>query len=306
MSTRTAAIDSSNLPDYAFGIAQDCASALANFIAPEVVVSSPIGKFKKYDNKQSFQIYSTDRPIGGPANRILFDGTDINYNCKPQALEIGVDDAERNPAGEFPEKIDEAKIRTLITAAAIAHEDRVISAIKSAVTAVGSVGVWSSASNDPIAEINAQVESIANATGVMPNRILFGLGAWRVFNDHAKVIARQPGAALIGLTPEGAAHFTINPQIQIRIGVLAKDTTKMGATKSTQNIVGSEVFIFYANPEPDVYDPSFAKTFTTHAGSVTNLRSYRDERSRSIVHAIDWSEDIQIVSTESVRRITLS
>jgi len=304
-SIQAAAIDT-DLTDFASGVANDVASALANFIAPEVVVPTSIGRFKQFNNKQAFQVYSTDRAVGAPANRIQFDANTSTYNCKPQALEIGVDDAERLATVNQGIPIDDAKVRTLIVAASLSHEDRVFAAVKNSVTAVSSVGVWSNSSNDPVKEINAQIESIATATGMMPNRIVFGLGAWRVFQDHPLVIARQPGAQLIGLSTDGAARMVLNPSIDIRIGVFSKDTTKFGAAKNVTNLVGAEVFIFYASASPDIYDPSFAKTFTTHSNGVAAVRSYRDERSRSTVHAVDWSEDIQIVSTESVRRLTIS
>lgn len=294
------------LTDYATGIAPDLASVLAKFLAPEVVVPVSIGRFKQFNTKQAFQVYNTDRAIGGPANRIQFDATSATYNCKPQALEIGIDDAERLAAADQGNAIDQAKVRTLVINAAVAHEAHVLSIVKNNVTPVSGAGVWSDPDIDPVKEINQQIEAIATATGMMPNRIAFGLGAWRVFQDHPRVIARQPGSQLIGLTTDGAAHMVLNPAIDVRIGVISTDTTKFGATKNAVNLVGAEVFVFYASDSPDIYDPSFAKTFTTRSGGVTAVRSYRDERSRSTVHAVDWSEDIQIVSTDSVRRISLS
>jgi hypothetical protein len=295
------------LTNYARGIAQDRSSALAEFLAPTVPVASATGKFKQFNDKNAFQVVDTSRAIGGEARRLEFLASDSDYNCAPQALEIAIDDHERELAGDAdPLGLERAKIDTLVTSAVISHEDRVLAKIKTAVAAVGAKGVWSSSSNDPVKELDEQIEAIAIETGMMPNRIAFGIGAWRVFRNHDKVIARQPGAALIGVTNAQAAQMLLNPGIEIRVGVLSKDSAKIGATKSATNIVGAEVFLFYSSTTPTQYDPSFAKTFRTRSGGVESVRTYRADRNRSDILAVDWSEDIQVVSTACVRRLTIS
>lgn len=306
MSSRSTSSHNPTLTNYAQGLAQDVRSSLAEFLAPSVQVAATIGHYKKFNSQQDFQVYETSRALGGSATRIQFSATDGDYNCKPQSLEIAVDDSERLTTIDEGTALDEMKIRSLVHAAALAHEDKTLAAIKAGLSAVGSVGVWSDTSVDPIAEIDAQIEAITIATGVMPNRIAFGIHAWRTFRNHVKVVARQPGAQLIGMSVDDAAQALLNPHMEIRVGILSKDASKFGATKSAANIVGSEVFIFYANQNPDVYDPSFAKTFVNRLGGVTAVRTYRDERSRSDVHAVDWSEDIQITSSECGRRLTIS
>ena len=140
----------------------------------------------------------------------------------------------------------------------------------------------------------------------LPNAISFGLGAWSVFRNHPKVMARQPGAALIGLTTAQGAQMLLNPGIEIRVGILSKDSAKWGNTKNAVNIVGLEVFVFLRSANPTQYDPSMAKTFTIGAGLVAGVREYRSEQDRSDIYAMDWSEDIEVVSTECGRRLTIS
>lgn len=306
MSARSSAGSNPQLTNYAQGLSQDLASAMANFIAPPVPVAATIGHYKSFDSKNAFQVVDTARAVGGPAKRLEFDADDPTYNCQPQALEIAIDDSERDAAGDNQQQLEEAKTRTLVSSSVVSHENAVFAAVKAGLAASSGVGVWSSATNDPIADIDAQIESIAIACGMMPNRIAFGIGAWRVFRSHAKVIARQPGAAVIGLTTAQAAMMTLNPAIEVKVGILSKDTAKFGAAKSTSNIVGAEVFVFYASPAPTQYDASFAKTFMGGAGGVDNVRVYRSESNRSDILAVDWSEDIVITSAACGRRITLS
>lgn len=309
MASRTNAAYNGRLTNYAYGLAQDLSSSLAEFIAPTVVVPATIGQYKKYDDKNAFQVFDTSRAIGGGATRLKFEATDPAYNCKPQALEIPIDDAERDAAGDeqvAQQALEESKVQTVLSTAVISHEDKVISTIKGAVSAVASVGVWSNpANNDPVVEIDAQIKAIATATGRMPNRIVFGLGAWAYFRQHSKVLARFPNAEVAGVSIEQARGLFLNPSIEIRVGVLVKDT-KFGAASAKTNIVGDEVFIFFASPSPTIYDPSFAKSFTGKRGGVTAVRSYRDESARSDIEAVDWSEDIQVVGTALVKRITVT
>lgn len=303
----TASAINRHLTNFASGLAQDRSASLANFIAPIVVTGLASGQYKKYSDKNDFQVLDTARAIGGTRKRVEFAATDPFFNCLPQGLETTIDDHERKLAGDNVTNLQEAKIRNLVGAATIAHEKRVYDAIKAAKSATGGIGVWSNAANnDPVADIDSQIEAIAIATGRMPNRIVFGIGAWRYFRAHSKVIARQPGAQLIGLQPDQAGGLFLNPAMQIKVGVLSADANKVGAAKSASNIVGAEVFIFFGSDTPDQYDPSFAKTFTTAPGMVDAVREYRDDRAASDVYYVDWSADIQVVAADSGRRITVS
>jgi hypothetical protein len=302
----TASTVNQTLTNYARGLAQDNRSAIAEFLAPTVPVSAANGQYKAYDAKNAFQVYDTNRAIGGGATRIEFAATDPYYNCTPQALEIAIDDHERDLAGEGDQLgLEEAKAQTLVTSAIIAHENRVVTAAKT-VSATGAIGAWSNASNDPISDIDGEIEAIAIATGMMPNRILFGIGAWRVFRNHAKVVSRQPGAAIVGVNNAQAAQMMLNPGIEVQVGVLSKDATKFGAAKSASNIVGAEVFIFYASAGPTQFDPTAMKTFRTRRGGVDAVRLYRAESNRSDILAVDWSADVKVVNTEAIKRITIS
>lgn len=295
------------LKNYAYGVAQDVKTSLADFIAPRCPVGVGTGKFKKFDDKNAFQVYATARPVGGKATRIEFLASDGDFNCSPNALEVAIDDQERVQAGSADSALEEAKTRTLVINAALAREKKIFDLVKSGVTAAASKGAWSSdADAEPIDEIDEQIEAIATATGMMPNRMVIGLGAWRILKNHANVIDRIKGTQSKGLDLAGLASMLLNPNIEIRVGVLSVDATKMGKTASKTNLVGSEIFLFHGNDNPTQYDPGFAKTFSIGTNSVESVRMYRDEGCRSDILAVDWSEDVKVVSTICAKRITVS
>ena len=289
------------LKNYAFGVAQDVKTSLADFIAPRVPVGMGSGQFKMFNEKNAFQVYDTARGVGGPATRMAFEATDGYFNCAPNALEVAIDDQEREKAGSADSALEEAKVRTLVINAALAREKKVFDLIK---TGVGIASTWtSSGSDDPIELIDAEIEAIANATGMLPNRMVIGLGAWRKIKNHAEVLKRQSGTSNKGVSLEELAGMLLNPMIDIRVGVMAYDTAKMGKAANKQNVVGSEIFIFHGNDNPTQYDPGFAKTFSIGANSVEDVRMYREEKVRSDILAVDWSEDVKVISTLCAKRI---
>lgn len=306
----SAATRNTHLSNFAVGIGQDLQSALARFIAPIVATGTSGGQYKNYGDKNAFQVYDTLRAIGGQNRRIEFEATDPFFNCRPRGLEIAIDDDERNRAGKddgaAQRQLEEAKVKTLVSTCTLSHEVDVFAAALAGIAATGSVGEWSNAAKDPVDELDGLIEAIATNGGMMPNRIVFGLGAWRIFRNHPKVIARQPGAQLIGVTEDQAAKMTLNPGLSIRVGMLSRDTKKFGAAAAKVNVVGAEVLLFYASDSPTTMDPSFMKTFMPTATGVGAVMEYRDETRNSDVFKSNWSDDIEVVSTALARRVTLS
>jgi hypothetical protein len=291
------------LTNYARGLAQDISATLANFLAPEVVVPAATGQYKSFDDKNTFQVIDTSRAVGGPAKRLEFAASDPTYNCLPQALEIAIDDHERDEAGQNdPLRLEEAKTQTLVSSAVTSHEAKVFAAL----TALAAATNITLASDDPIAKIDEQIEALATDTGRMPNRLVIGLPLWNKLRNNAKIIARFPGAASVGVTMAQFGSLLLNPSIDIRVGILAKDTTKLGGAKNNVNIVGQQLVVFHANASPTLYDPSFMKTVRRRRGGVDVVRTYRDDSARSDILAVDWSEDIRVTSSVCARKVTAS
>lgn len=313
MGLRSEASVNPTLTNYASGVLNDLQSATADFLAPQVQVPATIGQYKAYDNKNAFQVHDTSRGVGGPARRIFMDVSEPTYNCLPQALEITIDDSERDAAGTLnPLDLEQAKVKTLVQSSVLSHERHVITTVNAGVAADtttvggGVMGTWSAAGTDPVVQIDYLIEAIAKATGQLPNAILMGMTAWRRFRNNAKVIEKQPGAALIGLNQGQASAMLINPSTEMRLSTMAYDTTKEGKTRNQAFVNGDDVYIFVRSANPTIYDPSALKTFAGGRGGVSAVREYRDESSRSDVYAVDWSRDVKITSSISIERITTS
>lgn len=293
------------LTNYATGIANDSASAMANFIAPIVPTGAQHGQFKTFDNKEAFAVYDSARAVGGPATRIEFASGDAFFNCKPQALEIAIDDSERDPNAD-PLSIERAKVRTLVINTNTSHEAKVFALVKAAKAATGGVGDWSDDAVDPVEQIDGEILKIINATGQMPNRMAIGIGAWKALKNHPLVRGRLSDNSKESVTLTQLASMLLNPEMEIKVGIMGMDTAKAGKAKNSVNIIGNEVFIFIASENPTQYDPSFAKTFMVSNSPIDAVREYRDEGRRSDIFCTDWSEDPQVVSTQCGVRISVT
>lgn len=298
---------SQTLTSYARGIFPNLIAAqdpIISRMAASLPPGPATGKYKEFSDKNAFQAVQTARAIGGPAFRLEFLATDKDYNCKPQALELPIDDHERDEAGEMDAAMEEAKTRTLLTTAAMSHVNDVVTVAKAGLAAAGTPDWSTPSSSTPVTHIDAQIKAIAEDIGMFPTDIIFGLSAWAAFRASAQVKEAFPNASVVGVTPEQAAGILLNPGIRIGVSTSIRDTVRMGGTKATANILGAEVFIFYTSPTPDQFDASFMKVFSTGRNQIQSVRKYREESCRSDILAVDWSRDIKVTSTISARRLT--
>ena len=302
MSKSSTATVNTALTSFASGVAQDVKSALADFIAPPVPTGVTDGHYKRFDEKNTFRVYNTKRGIGGAATRIHMDADDPTFNCAPYALEAAIDDFERQKAGEFQQALEEAKIREVIVGATLSHDDEVLAKARSVAATAKTWG----ANADPIDDIDQAILDIVNLTGMFPNRMVMGPGTWKLLKNHKNVVSRQRSTTDKAVDLGGFASMLLNPNIEIRLGLLSKDTAKEGKAAAKQNIIGSDILIFVGSQNPTTFDPSFMKTFRVGDIATGNVTEYRDETCSSDIYKVAWSNDIKVVSSICAKRLTVS
>jgi hypothetical protein len=113
---------------------------------------------------------------------------------------------------------------------------------------VAGKGVWSDASVDPIKELDDQILAISNANGVMPNRMVIGIGTEAVLRHHPKVIARQPGSANTHHPPAAFGHA--DGAAGDPSGRPLEGQAKAGKAKNAVNIVGDSLYIYTRRSRP--------------------------------------------------------
>jgi hypothetical protein len=311
----TAAINYT-LTAYAQGLSNDIleAQAIANAICPIVPVTGAAGGFKKFSDRNSFTAYATQRGLGGNAKRILFEATDGTFNCEPQALEVTVDQHERDlaAAGGNPlaqQLLDQGKVRALVNATALSHTDKVITFVNANVTAESDTGDWSNVDIDPIDQLDEQLDELTTDVGSSQFiNLVLSTTSWRILRNHPKVKARTTGVQVGGITREQLNQLLMIP-VNVVIGGISKLSSKEGQTVAKggkSRVIGSNAYLTYSVPNPTPYDPSALKCFTTGSGNIQSVRTYMDPSERFDVHAVDWSENLQVTSPLAIRRLSIT
>lgn len=300
------------LTQYAFGIFSDYAGIMADadFLAPRVVTGAGIGEYAKFDSKQAFLVYDATRAVGGARTRIKFAGTTGTYDCKAKALEIGLDAQEANRAGDNRTLLEQAKVRTLLSTFANSRFSRVYTVATTSGNYTDATaehaGEWSSPNVDPVADIDAAIIQIYTASGLLPNRLSMDLASWQRFRNHPKVIARQPGSSLVGLTLQQAGSLFVAP-LEVRIALASKGTTGFGnPTTQKAAIQAATCLVFRAEAAPTQYDASALKTFSPTPMAFDSVRQYRDETCNSDMYYIEVEEDVVSVSPLLIVKIAVT
>jgi len=314
MGSQSTATLNYQLTTFAQGHMNDLADAraLAERLAPSTPVPGSSGQFKKFDDKNSFLPEDTARALGGDPNLIAFSADDETYACKPQALEVRVDQAEIDAAGSGAgalgqQLLREGKVAALLNKAALSHSVQVVTAVLAAVNPEADLGVWSDNDIDPIDQLDAVLLALANNCGSTSNiKITMDVGAWSALRKHPKVKARSTGVQVETITRDQLAGMLLYP-VDLFIGSIVKDTTGLKVASAKKQVLSSEVLIHYSVPNATLYDPSPFKTFTVGMGSpFSGVRSYQAPNGLWEGHLIDWSRDIHQTSTLAMRRVSIT
>lgn len=298
--------DVQQLLTYSQGIYSDWAkkNAVADFLAPQVPVMAEKFFYKNYGTGNQFNLVETTRAIGGGAARLSFTVTDAQNVLFENSLETTIDDIEKRQNPETFDQLQMVKIRDLSTTILNNDLKLLFAFINGAVAVSGSgsipgitgtPGNWSSASVDPIVEIDAICKFITDGTGLVPNRMYLDLASWLLLKNNAKVVTRVGYTQIPSVTQTQAGSLLAVP-LDFKIG------------GGAQFVSGSanNVWIFYGQDNPGQMDPSAFKTFTRTANRFDALRQYREERIRSDVYYIDWQQNRLVTGAALVVRIQTS
>lgn len=301
-----------DLTQYAYGLMQDIEPALrlAKLLAPVVPTGGMSGLYNLFDDTAAFKAYAAAiarRATGGHAQEIGLLSTTGDYNCKPSGLRIKIDEVERQNAGSMSNLLEQAKVRTLTIQSALAFLANVLTVIKASVSAATGKGTWLDGNVDPIQEINQQIKAVFLATGMIPNHIVFDFGAWCVFADNPKVLARMPGADVAQVSPARIQRLFVNPNATVEIVETAVLTGGgLGNSSATKvSVMGGSVLIFFNNPLATQYDPSFCKTFSPSANLFTEVFTYREEPHFDWFEN-DWNSQTVVVASGLCKRIDVT
>jgi hypothetical protein len=295
------------LREFAQGAAQDAVMPIASFLAPEVNVPVPVGKFKVYTAKNRYRRVNTRRAIGGRAVELGFDADDGTYNCTPHAIDCPIDVAEQEASME--DALREAA-GLVADAAALDHEIDVVA------KAIASVGAgtdknWGSGGTNPITDIDTAVLAVLLAAGGMGSNLevglLFGALAWQQFKNNSNVsgkfvVGNKATKAQVAVPTLGDIGELFVVNCTAKASYMVYDTAAEGLPASYGWLLERAVIPFLRRQSPNRRDPSFMKTFRL-AGRYMVPGTYSRDDGRVEVAKFDWSEDVQVANAAAAARL---
>lgn len=290
------------LNQFAKGLFQATSSPLADFLAPVVATGAASFSVIDYAKRSGFQVPSAKRAIGGDSTAVMTDGERIQINLNPYALHDIIDNHELALAttGEGSRILREARVQNLVSQAGNSRLNETLTVLRAGVSA--SAEVWGG-SDDPVADIDGYMEAIANATGLIPNRVVFNLGAWSIFKNHAKVISRYPGSQKINPSINDVGSLFLNPNARCMVSTAIKDTA-MNATTTKSKALGTEVWVYFAEDNSNMFDNSAFKTFRVQANPFGGVRVLPKDFGEKII--TECTEAAYVNNAAAAARLTVT
>lgn len=256
--------------------------------------------FKKMDNAKAFAAVENDedvRAIGADFKRVTVEGSTVDAHTVSKGLTLRIDRDELNDNPQA-EQDAVAYLKTILLRGDII---RAFAGLNGAATGGKAItATWTAAAKaDADAEILAHLQTLADDSGLLPNRVFFGATAFakRFTTMRASdAVAVSNGAAL---TPEQLAGLYAVDTVNV-----CNERYQTGSGKSTL-VSNNVVLLFNAQGSGVKDDPSNIKRFVTKVNG-QDFAVFREEKAAGVDVTVAHQSLIAITSGLGVGKITVS
>ena len=256
--------------------------------------------FKKADNAKAFAAVENDadvRAIGADFKVVTVQGETADAHTVSKGLTMRIDRDELNDDPEA-EQGAVAYLRTVLLRAEII---RAFTGLTGAATGGKAItATWTAAAKaDADAAILTHLQTLADDSGLLPNRVFFGATAWakRFTTMRASdSVAVSNGA---GLTPEQLAGLYAVDSVSV-----CNERYQSGSGKATL-LSNSLVLLYNAQSSGVKDDPSNIKRFVTKVAG-QDFAVFREEKAAYLDITVAHQSLIAIPTALGVGKITVS
>ncbi len=272
--------------------------ATLNALAPEVPVPRRFS-FKKQDNAQEFlsEIVDDVRAIGSDFKKVEYSGTEVPSKTQNKGLMIVVD-LENVAEGTNWEQENVARLLRRLNRNELRRAQAALTA-----AATNTNKTWNS-SADPDQDIGTDLITANTASGIFPNRVVFGATAWHTRRGAYRAQDNAGGYASAQLTPEQLAEY-----LGVGRVIVSRERYQSGAAAKSE-VFGTKVLMYYADDMAGTEDPSNIKRFVSMHGADQGggrFRVYRQQLSSKLVAiSVEHYSQIVVTSTLGIRQFTVS
>lgn len=244
-----------------------------DFIAPEVTVGRRF-EYKAHKNAEEFLSETDDlRAIGSDFKRVEYKGEDVTQKTINKGLTIRLD------LDQYP-NIDQAQQIAVERLTRRLYRNDLRRAVAVALAAAGNgTGVtWNTtAGKDPDQDVLTALIAATDASGIRPNRLLFGEIAWNKRGLSHRAQNTAGGFASAMLAPDQLAGVLGVERIKI-----SRERYQSSATAKTK-VVSDVVLGFYSEDGVGIDDPSCLKRFVSAVEGGGLLRVYVQQISAKLI-----------------------
>ena len=260
--------------------------------------------FNKGDfNRDDFKL----RAPGAESAMANFGLSTSSYTCGVWSLGVDLDDQTLANA-DSPLNLESDSTKFLMNKLAISMEKQWVSSFFGTSKWTGSSTgsditswTWSAASQDPVADIQVEMDASQKNTGYMPNTIVFGAVAFRSFINNSAVLDRIKYTQQGTVTEDLVGSLLGLPRVFVLRGV--ENTAAEGQTATMANIGDDDdVFICYTPAAPSLMTPSAGYQFSWNrylAGSAgQRVHRYDRPENRSTRVEVEAAYDYKLIAAQ--------
>jgi hypothetical protein len=272
--------------------------AALEYVAPSVQTSRRF-EYKKMDNAEAFLSDTGIQDVRAPMAdfaRLEFKGYSALGQTENKGLTVVVDLDNVPPHGEW---------RTLYTARLmqrLLRSDlrRAIALLSAAAT--NTAKTWdTTAGKDPDMDVIAELITAANASGIKPNRVLYGDTAWQKRALAHRAQDTAGGFASASLTPDALASLLSVGNVRV------SDERYQSSASAKSAIVNNLVLMYNAQSGTTTEDASNIKRFVSPTLTGQRFRVFEQQMTAKLVAiTVEHYSKIVITSTLGIRQFTVS
>jgi hypothetical protein len=287
---------------------------------PQAPVNTQSGRYRVFDRSKRVRFYSRREP-GTVANEVRGGRwSEDTFKTQEHSLQAAVADEERQQlnsqgglanatfGGALQLNPEQDAVALVNDSLQLEHELAVAALLKNTATYPGGHSVtlvtadqwdnYAGASSNPLTIIQAGVRKVESVIGVPPNRMLIGNIGLGWLAEHPDVVARFAGLSLTD--PEAWKILSGFDGEMVIVGDdRYNDNDIQEATESALFAWGKDVILAYVNPDMQLNDLSFGKTFaqTYPDGSTKPTDRWREEDRKSDLVRTSWKWDLKVTSS---------
>jgi len=251
---------------------------IADMIFPTVNVQKQSDMYATFNRGDIYRGENDKRAAGTEAKQIHLNIGSDTYYAPNYALKYPVTIEDKvNADPIFIQSLINARAEFIMDKLLINMEKRVANLVTSGAnvgsyTAVASG--WGGA-GDPLGNLNAAIDNVHYSNGLMPNKIVMGVEAWKSFRRDSTVRNLIFGNNNGGGYPNVAQAAALLDVDQVLIGGAFQNTNEEGQSESLSSIWADNVLVMYAPPSPSIERPSLGYNLRWAAAGLPNMQAER-------------------------------